>query len=81
MASDFDPARRALLLLPTRQWWVFLLGLGSPAHLLVCAAERRVRSLCPLAPFFLSNSASAPSRLLLIRPVDRTETPALRFSD
>src|SRR6476660_10592161 len=35
----------ALLLLPTRQWWVVLLG-AFPAHLLVCSCRAACRSSC-----------------------------------
>src|SRR5258708_29535861 len=54
----------ALLLLPTRQWWVVLLG-AFPAHLLV-QLPSRVPVVMSLA-FFLSNSCEALLGAFLIR--------------
>ena len=54
----------ALLLLPTRQWWVVLLG-AFPAHLLV-QLPRGVPVVMSLA-FFLSNSCEALLGAFLIR--------------
>ena len=63
----------ALLLLPTRQWWVVLLG-AFPAHLLVQLPSRMpvVMSLA----FFLSNSCEALLGAFLIR---RSIDGPLRF--
>ena len=63
----------ALLLLPTRQWWVVLLG-ALPAHLLV-QLPRGVPVVMSLA-FFLSNSCEALLGAFLIR---RSIDGPLRF--
>ena len=63
----------ALLLLPTRQWWVVLLG-AFPAHLLV-QLPRGVPVVMSLA-FFLSNSCEALLGAFLIR---RSIDGPLRF--
>ena len=63
----------ALLLLPTRQWWVVLLG-AFPAHLLV-QLPRGVPLVMSLA-FFLSNSCEALLGAFLIR---RSIDGPLRF--
>jgi two-component system sensor kinase FixL len=63
----------ALLLLPTRQWWVVLLG-AFPAHLLVQLSSG-VPVVMSLA-FFLSNSCEALLGAFLIR---RSIDGPLRF--